>query len=166
MLGGILCCQSGGDCKCLKTLCVMGAYAPSTQVKGFLSCVHDTYRERLQKGLIPCVFNYPDHLHGGSKCGNGFIERGESCDCGTPEECKASGADACCSPKTCKLQNTAQCATGPCCDKCKFKAQGKLCRDKLDKDCDLPEYCTGKSSECPRNFYVKDGVSCHGNKML
>ncbi|XP_057305646.1 zinc metalloproteinase-disintegrin-like EoMP06 [Hydractinia symbiolongicarpus] len=155
--------HNGGDCKCSKTPCVMGAYAPSTQVKGFSSCVHETYDKKLDKGSIPCVFDYPEKLYGDPKCGNGFLEEGEACDCGTPEECKASGADACCLPKTCKLQSTAQCATGPCCEKCKFKSKGTLCRDKFNKECDLQEYCTGKSNECPKNFYVKDGVSCSGN---
>ncbi|KAG9063642.1 hypothetical protein KI688_003753 [Linnemannia hyalina] len=39
-------------------------------------------------------------------CGNGIIEHGEECDCGSPQEC---AKDPCCNAKTCKLNAGAQC---------------------------------------------------------
>lgn len=40
-----------------------------------------------QKGGGMCLFNMPDmkDLVGGKRCGNGFVEDGEECDCGEPE---------------------------------------------------------------------------------
>lgn len=34
-----------------------------------------------------CLYNMPNmkDLVGGKKCGNGFVEDGEECDCGEPE---------------------------------------------------------------------------------
>lgn len=45
-------------------------------------------------------------------CGNGFVEKGEECDCGIKELCK----NPCCNPETCMLFKNATCATGQCCD--------------------------------------------------
>lgn len=82
------------------------------------------------------------------------------CDCGTKEECEAINAHACCNSTTCTLHAHAQCATGPCCHGCKFKRRGVLCRDKMNTDCDLEEYCTGVSKNCPKNFHISDGTPC------
>ncbi|KAF9434557.1 Disintegrin and metalloproteinase domain-containing protein 9 [Entomortierella beljakovae] len=44
--------------------------------------------------------------HALTVCGNGIVEHGEECDCGSPEEC---AKDPCCNAKTCKLAPGAQC---------------------------------------------------------
>ncbi|XP_010083767.1 PREDICTED: disintegrin and metalloproteinase domain-containing protein 8-like, partial [Pterocles gutturalis] len=88
-----------------------------------------------------------------------FVERGEQCDCGTPEEC----SDHCCNATTCQLREGAECARGDCCQDCKVKAVGVLCRASKN-DCDLPEHCTGLSAECPEDVFQENGISCqNGN---
>lgn len=147
-------------CKCPKTPCVMNAIAPHSQVQSFTDCTSKKYQQLEDGGEYPCLFDYPDKLYSKAECGNGYLEAGEACDCGTEEDCKATGADKCCDFKTCRLHSSAKCADGPCCENCQFKSQGALCRKKMHSECDLEEFCSGKSAECPRNFYVQDGGEC------
>ncbi|XP_065649505.1 zinc metalloproteinase-disintegrin-like MTP8 isoform X3 [Hydra vulgaris] len=153
-------------CKCSKSPCVMTEYAASSPVQSFSSCSQDVFNKRSDNGEIPCILDYPSKLYGAPKCQNGFLEEGETCDCGTPKECADSGAIKCCNPATCKLTENSQCAVGSCCDTstCKFKNQGTLCRDKFNDECDLPEYCNGTFKECVSNFYVKDGTTCQNGE--
>ena len=62
----------------------------------------------------------PDLIYGEPICGNGLLEKGEDCDCGTQnqEECKSD----CCNAATCKFNQGADCdsADGPCCHKDSF----------------------------------------------
>ena len=39
------------------------------------------------------------------------------------------------------------------------KPQGTMCRN-AQGDCDLDEFCDGKSGECPSDLYIKNGKSC------
>lgn len=104
-----------------------------------------------------CLFNMPNtkDLVQGKKCGNGFLEDGEECDCGELEEC----TNPCCNPQNCTLKAGAECAHGDCCASCKLKAAGTMCREPAGS-CDLPEHCTGASPYCPTNVYLMDGTAC------
>ncbi|XP_045384951.1 disintegrin and metalloproteinase domain-containing protein 33 isoform X3 [Lemur catta] len=67
--------------------------------------------------------------------------------------------DLCCFSHNCSLRAGAQCAHGDCCTRCLLKPTGVLCRQAAG-DCDLPEFCTGASPNCPRDIYLLDGSPC------
>uniref|UniRef100_A0A8B9YRJ0 Disintegrin and metalloproteinase domain-containing protein 1a-like n=1 Tax=Bos mutus grunniens TaxID=30521 RepID=A0A8B9YRJ0_BOSMU len=89
----------------------------------------------------------------GFRCGDGIVEGPEQCDCGSNCE-----RHPCCDTR-CKLREHAECSDGLCCDKCRLRYQGFMCRAALG-ECDLPEYCNGSSGECPRDSYKLDGTMC------
>ncbi|NXD78382.1 ADAM8 protein, partial [Halcyon senegalensis] len=141
--------------------CVMAASVGLVYPKLFSRCSEQDMWHFLGDPRTSCLLNVPraDELYGGPVCGNQFVERGEQCDCGTPEVC----SDRCCNATTCQLREGAECARGDCCQDCKVKAAGALCRASKH-DCDLPEHCTGLSAECPEDVFQENGISCqNGN---
>ncbi|KAG7462997.1 hypothetical protein MATL_G00190660 [Megalops atlanticus] len=124
----------------------------------FSSCSKKDLAASLEKGVGMCLFNVPEIkvLYGGQKCGNGYVEEGEECDCGELEECM----NPCCNATTCTLKGDAVCAHGQCCEDCKLKPAGTPCRESSNS-CDLPEFCTGSNPHCPANVYLHDGHACH-----
>ncbi|NXH94333.1 ADAM8 protein, partial [Pachycephala philippinensis] len=141
--------------------CVMAGSVGLVYPKLFSRCSEQDMWQFLGDPRTSCLLNAPraDELYGGPVCGNQFVERGEQCDCGTPEEC----SDRCCNASTCQLREGAECARGECCQDCKVKAAGALCRPSKN-DCDLPEHCSGLSAECPEDVFQENGVSCqHGS---
>ncbi|XP_011486721.3 zinc metalloproteinase-disintegrin-like atrase-A [Oryzias latipes] len=92
----------------------------------------------------------------GPRCGDAILDAGEECDCGTSEECN----NACCEASTCRLTAGSQCAHGQCCENCQFKVTGSVCR-KPASECDLPEYCTGDSQDCPEDAFEMNGKPCY-----
>ncbi|XP_044284575.1 disintegrin and metalloproteinase domain-containing protein 33 isoform X2 [Varanus komodoensis] len=140
--------------------CVMAAATGHPFPKVFSSCSRRQLDGYFQRGGGMCLFNMPNtkDLVVGKKCGNGFLEDGEECDCGEVEECRSP----CCNAHNCTLKAGAQCAHGDCCEDCKLKEAGAMCREPAGT-CDLPEYCTGASPYCPTNVYLLDGSPCaHG----
>ncbi|KAJ8398484.1 hypothetical protein AAFF_G00427390 [Aldrovandia affinis] len=128
----------------------------------FSSCSKGDLSLSLLHGGGMCLFNMPqpEKLLGGPRCGNLYVEKGEECDCGLVDECN----DPCCNVSTCKLVPGAQCSSdGICCDNCKLRPAGWVCRDPLG-DCDLPEHCTGASAYCPPNVFLQNGESCDGEQ--
>ncbi|XP_070834081.1 disintegrin and metalloproteinase domain-containing protein 12 isoform X2 [Chaetodon trifascialis] len=124
----------------------------------FSTCSKKDLAASLEKGVGMCLYNMPEVkvLYGGQKCGNGYVEEGEECDCGEPEEC----LNPCCNATTCTLKGDAVCAHGQCCEDCRLKLAGTLCRESSNS-CDMPEFCTGASPHCPANVYLHDGHACH-----
>ncbi|XP_060052268.1 disintegrin and metalloproteinase domain-containing protein 22 isoform X10 [Erinaceus europaeus] len=150
---------ASGECKCDDTWsgCIMGDtgyYLP----KKFTQCNIEEYHDFLNSGGGACLFNKPSKLLDPPECGNGFIETGEECDCGTPTECILEGAECC---KKCTLTQDSQCSDGLCCKKCKFQPMGTVCREAVN-DCDIHETCSGNSSQCAPNIHKMDGYSCDG----
>ncbi|XP_051474618.1 disintegrin and metalloproteinase domain-containing protein 8 [Apus apus] len=140
--------------------CVMAASVGLVYPKRFSRCSEQDMWQFLGDPRTSCLLNVPkaEELFGGPVCGNQFVERGEECDCGTPEEC----SDRCCNATTCQLKEGAECAQGDCCQDCKVKAAGVLCRASKN-DCDLPEHCSGLSPRCPEDVFQENGVPCqHG----
>ncbi|XP_062320982.1 disintegrin and metalloproteinase domain-containing protein 15 isoform X1 [Osmerus eperlanus] len=124
----------------------------------FSSCSARDLSLSLLHGGGMCLFNVPqpDELLGGPRCGNLYVEKGEQCDCGLLDECN----DPCCNATTCQLVPGAQCSSdGICCDNCKLRAGGWVCREPLG-ECDLPEHCTGSSPYCPPNVFLQNGEPC------
>uniref|UniRef100_A0A8C5D997 Disintegrin and metalloproteinase domain-containing protein 11-like n=1 Tax=Gouania willdenowi TaxID=441366 RepID=A0A8C5D997_GOUWI len=149
-----------GDCRCPDAWlgCIMedtGFYLP----RKFSRCSVDEYIQFLLQGGGSCLFNKPNKLLDPPECGNGFVELGEECDCGS-QECARSGG-ACC--KKCTLTHDAMCSNGLCCRSCKYELRGAVCREAVN-DCDIPETCTGDSSQCPHNVHKLDGYMCDTNQ--
>ncbi|XP_052002073.1 disintegrin and metalloproteinase domain-containing protein 12-like isoform X2 [Xyrauchen texanus] len=124
----------------------------------FSTCSKKDLVASLEKGVGMCLYNMPEvkMIYGGQKCGNGYIEEGEECDCGEQEECM----NPCCNATTCTLKGDAVCAHGQCCENCQLKPAGTPCRE-ASNSCDLPEFCTGTNPHCPANVYLHDGHACH-----
>ncbi|KAI1898386.1 hypothetical protein AGOR_G00071780 [Albula goreensis] len=141
--------------------CIMAAATGHPFPRVFNPCNHKELQRYLNSGGGKCLFNLPNTraMYGGQRCGNGYLEDGEECDCGEEEECSSP----CCNANNCTLKAGAECAHGVCCHNCKLKSPGVLCRDPLGS-CDLPEYCNGKSESCPANFYLVDGTPCAGGR--
>eukprot|EP00794_Sanderia_malayensis_P018635 gene18635-20517_t len=68
-------------------------------------------------------------------CGNGVIEPGEECDCGSSEDCKLR--DPCCDGSICKLKrafNTnVECSSEKCCTNCKYDYTKTACQVPVTK---------------------------------
>ena len=110
-------------------------------------------------GTARCLSNMPYNSMGDPVCGNGIREGDEVCDCGSEQEC----TDPCCNAATCQLASGAQCSAGACCTStCQFVSYGTECREALG-DCDIAEYCSGDSSDCPADDHQRDGISCNND---
>ncbi|XP_078056789.1 disintegrin and metalloproteinase domain-containing protein 12-like [Mustelus asterias] len=153
------------DCNCAdrEAGCIMEEAWGFQPPKTFSSCSRQDYEGSLLVGRGSCLYNRPnvDQLVGGPECGNLYVERGEECDCGKPAEC----SDFCCEASTCKLKPGAQCSsTGACCKNCLFLPAATICRPSRG-ECDLPEFCTGNSPDCPVNVFLKDGHTCSNGNL-
>uniref|UniRef100_A0A673YV67 ADAM metallopeptidase domain 28 n=1 Tax=Salmo trutta TaxID=8032 RepID=A0A673YV67_SALTR len=137
-------------CACSGNSCIMAGALSWDIPKSFSSCSSLSYDQFLNNRNPECLLNKPDYRNVESTpvCGNGFLEKGEECDCGSLEEC----TNPCCNATSCTLTKGSECAAGECCEDCK-------CRRKQD-DCDLAEYCTGNSAVCPEDVFSVNGISC------
>ncbi|XP_078588460.1 disintegrin and metalloproteinase domain-containing protein 12-like [Branchiostoma floridae x Branchiostoma japonicum] len=157
--------DTGGNCRCpvadSEGGCIMRSAQGSLPAQQFSACSAEGLRQALERGVGPCLYNVPDpdRLYGGPVCGNGYVEQGEECDCGTVEECNST----CCDPTSCTLLPGAVCDMGECCQDCQLKTSGGLCRQQTT-DCDLAEYCTGQSPQCPDNQFIQNGIPCQGTE--
>ncbi|XP_069506264.1 disintegrin and metalloproteinase domain-containing protein 15 isoform X2 [Ambystoma mexicanum] len=148
-------------CMCPRSLltrrCIMESSSGFLSGLAFSNCSKSDLERNLLQGGGMCLFNVPEAKNLKRQiCGNLFLEEGEECDCGLAEECK----DPCCNATVCKLVPGAECSSiGMCCEDCKLKNSGSLCRVPLG-ECDLPEYCNGVSPYCPENIFLQNGQPC------
>lgn len=107
-----------------------------------------------------CLDNKPTTIWGNKNCGDGFVQAGETCDCGS-EDC--SLIDPCCDGRTCRLEPGAQCSQNdPCCDTgCRIILTNvrHVCRS-ASGPCDVEEVCDGQHGVCPENRYKGPGTVC------
>ncbi|CAG9569197.1 unnamed protein product [Danaus chrysippus] len=154
--------DTDADCECPDEKCIMSPSSTSVTPTKWSSCSLRSLALAFERGMDYCLRNKPKRLFEPSTCGNGFIEPGEQCDCGLAGD---PACTACCHPRACVLRSNATCAAGECCDTttCRPKPAGSVCR-AADKECDLPEYCSGHSEYCPIDVYKMDATPCGGGK--
>ncbi|XP_051924891.1 disintegrin and metalloproteinase domain-containing protein 9-like [Hippocampus zosterae] len=147
-------------CACPTQACIMNSSA--TGSRNFSSCSADDFEKMLLHTGGSCLLNVPqpDEAYSAPYCGNGLLDFGEDCDCGSQKECES---DPCCQFKTCRLKPGAECATGECCYNCRFQPGGTVCRASTN-ECDLPEFCNGSSSLCQSDVFVQDGHLCRNQE--
>ncbi|XP_075413336.1 disintegrin and metalloproteinase domain-containing protein 5-like [Tenrec ecaudatus] len=150
-------------CLCAAEICTMMPKAVHFGgVKDFSTCSLDNFKYIIAHSNLNCLQNHsvetPVYKQPGKVCGNGKVEPGEECDCGTAKDCTHK---SCCDPRTCMLKRKKVCGSGECCTKtCKIKPAGELCRERIDDQCDFPEYCNGSSSFCVEDTFARNGESC------
>uniref|UniRef100_A0A8D2BBA2 Disintegrin and metalloproteinase domain-containing protein 20-like n=1 Tax=Sciurus vulgaris TaxID=55149 RepID=A0A8D2BBA2_SCIVU len=145
------------DCVCFRRhSCVMNPTPGLLDM--FSNCSYDDLHHQIHK-WDPChsVPNIPykNFPYEANRCGDKSVTLNEQCDCGSLKEC---ANDSCCATN-CVFTTGSTCNAGTCCENCKFSRAGRTCRDILGI-CDLPEFCDGKTQNCPEDFYVQDGTPC------
>lgn len=171
------------ECKCPDERCIMSSRSSEAHPKHWSSCSINYLEDAKKHGLLDCLKNEPTTVIG-PLCGNGFVEEGEDCDIGesipisgtsrsrkgSAQRCRrgqncdsAPMFNPCCDRQTCKFVVNATCAQGQCCDlsTCSVYngSEPKICRERQG-ECDLEEFCDGKSEYCPDDVYHHDGLEC------
>ncbi|XP_006930810.3 disintegrin and metalloproteinase domain-containing protein 5-like isoform X1 [Felis catus] len=150
-------------CYCSEDVCTMSPKAVQSRgVKDFSTCTLDDFKYLASHSSLGCLQRILPEIpvykqQKKRTCGNGQLEQGEQCDCGTVKNCTHKD---CCDPKTCSMKANKQCGSGECCTQdCKLKSIGIQCRKSYD-ECDFTEYCNGVSPHCMPDTYARNGQSC------
>ncbi|KAH0507849.1 Disintegrin and metalloproteinase domain-containing protein 8 [Microtus ochrogaster] len=152
--------------------CIMTQMFGSNFPRKFSRCSQVDLESFVMKPQTGCLTNVPDvnRFVGGPVCGNQFVEHGEQCDCGTPQDCK----NPCCNATSCQLVKGAECAYGACCHECKngTPCPGGYCFDgscpTLTQQCqDLWGPGARAASDSCFTFSISQGcrVSMYAGKM-
>ncbi|CAM9108944.1 unnamed protein product, partial [Rangifer tarandus platyrhynchus] len=146
------------DCVCQRrTTCIMNGYQSLTDAFSNCSFLHLTHV--LSSDTSSCMYDqqllYYNKSMTHERCGNGEVENGEQCDCGSFKECYNNP----CCDNLCSWTAKSNCDVETCCTNCTFSNPGTLCRP-IQRLCDLPEYCRGVSKTCPKDVFMQDGTPC------
>ncbi|XP_065182618.1 zinc metalloproteinase-disintegrin-like EoMP06 [Sycon ciliatum] len=151
-------------CDCTATSwtggCVMAGEAGHLPPNSWSSCSRSDLSTFLSHGAGHCLSNKPTTLFGDPVCGNGFVEGTEQCDCGTAAQCTTT----CCNPATCRFTTGSQCSDGPCCQNCRYRTPGTLCRSAVNS-CDVAETCSGLTHTCPNDIFAQNGQICGSGSL-
>ncbi len=127
-----------------------------TTPSAFSTCSQQSFTTWLASSADTCLDNLPT-VTIAPRCGNGVVEAGERCDCGSAD---CSTIDPCCDGATCQLVAGATCAkTGGCCNQCQLAGAGQSCRASATPTCDLGGTCNGIDEACPPST-LPVGVAC------
>ncbi|XP_053319762.1 disintegrin and metalloproteinase domain-containing protein 9-like [Spea bombifrons] len=140
----------GCTCRFGKTICTMNETVLLSS--GFSDCSIKDMEEFYASDKAKCLWNNP-----GPDKSLSYVP-----DCGSEEECSTN---ICCNSTTCKLTENATCSSGPCCENCVFLPRGTPCRTP-GTECDLTEYCNGKSRDCPLDTYLQNGSPCNKGRSV
>ncbi|XP_057553135.1 disintegrin and metalloproteinase domain-containing protein 5-like [Hippopotamus amphibius kiboko] len=148
-------------CHCLGDVCTMSPEAVhSGGIRDFSTCSLDDFKYFAAHSGIECLHKIlPDEPVYKQKkvCGNGILESGEQCDCGTLLNCTHPN---CCNPASCTKKKNKLCGSGACCTQdCKVKPVNTPCREPVD-ECDFLEFCNGNNSQCVPDTFARDGQRC------
>ncbi|XP_060080313.1 disintegrin and metalloproteinase domain-containing protein 10-like [Ylistrum balloti] len=112
----------------------------------------------------------------GPVCGNGMVEAGEECDCGSSRIC-AFYSDLCCVPsdvtnevdRPCTLRRDqgriCSWTLSPCCNKnCTYIPAAKRHKCSEASQCKEESFCDGTSEDCPDVSFSLDGATCDDGK--
>jgi len=140
---------------------IMNAILSSPTPTEFSSCSINYEKSWFAAQHPTCMDNHPTQVYGNgtAHCGNGFVEAGEQCDCGS-NDCTIR--DPCCNGTSCLFMEGATCSSlNPCCDSCSVvpAAAKKVCREAVNS-CDLDEVCSGESELCPTDLGYASGTDC------
>ena len=128
--------------------------APSSSgATEYSSCSVEQFEDHL--AFVDCLDDVP--VFDEPSCGNGVVEEGEVCDCGSVGDC-----DPCCDEDTCQLAPEATCSgTDACCDAatCQPEPAGTECRASAS-ECDVREQCDGVNTTCPVDEWEDSGEAC------
>ena len=102
-----------------------------------------SFHSKFQILAILCLSLVSTSFQSAPVCGNGRVESGEDCDCGSTQNCERDGNN--------------------CCKACKFVTRGTTCRNAANS-CDVPEFCNGTSAACPTDLKTANGIPCDSNK--
>nr|XP_033803604.1 disintegrin and metalloproteinase domain-containing protein 9-like isoform X2 [Geotrypetes seraphini] len=150
--------DDSSNCNCGSNNCLMAPNSISSFA--FSDCSIADMADFKDSGGTQCLLNIPGTAAIAiSTCGNKIVEGTEQCDCGNKEECKMN---PCCTFETCTLTLGSVCAHGRCCVNCKFATAGLTCRPSTN-ECDLPEFCDGRSENCRNNTFKQKGTPCNNN---
>ncbi|XP_075714577.1 disintegrin and metalloproteinase domain-containing protein 9-like isoform X2 [Rhinoderma darwinii] len=152
----------GCSCRSEKLACAMAEEGSLSS--SFSDCSVADMETFYASDKASCLWNTPASDISSVKphYGDIILETGEECNSGSVEVCLTN---SCCNPVTCKLKENATCLSGPCCYKCKLVTGGTVCR-KPSTECDLAEYCDGKSSTCPEDVYQQNGSPCNDGQSV